>query len=316
MEENKYSTSRVSLQVGEITEETTKSSINFKATFSKAAADSQAQKLGILSGLNPDPSLVDLSLVILFTPVPGKTQRLKELIEMLLSGEDTDLDIAADISELFDNKVLSYSFIETEDHLALRIKPGEAIEGVVSEFLQQYVVGGGLKDLASHEEATLEANISSGIDFYDLLELHKAGYTTLSAFFKSFQAELIGKAFKGSNFAKKIFDIVKSFLPFISETPLPLIQLLDTVDVDVAFRSIDEAPAAIKKSFGFFDFGELTLFPRAPKDVEAEEYELVRDLTGVLHPKIQVYATATGLAAAELSIKTPGFGVCALVKQE
>lgn len=304
MEESKYSISRVGLQIGDISEETAKSSIKFKATFNKAAADAQSQFLGsYLTGLNPD-----LSLVIVFTQIEGKFQALQELLEELLKGGVPEFSAADDISQLFNSGMLSYSFIETADHLVLRIIPGEAVESMVSGFLHEYGTSTGIKDLAVHEEATVTLNVLAGIDFYELLELHKNGYTTLSAFFKAFQVELIGKSLKGSNFGKKIHDIVKSLLPFVSEGPGSMFGLLDTVDIDVALRSIEEAPASVKKSFG--SGGPLAFFPRAPSDLQKGEYEFGKKLTEVLKAKIQAYATVDGIVAAEFSLNLPGFGVC------
>ena len=146
---------------------------------------------------------------------------------------------------------ISYSFVETPEHLVLRIKAGKELESMAAVLLPPGV-GPGMKDIATQEEVTLELNVRAGIDFHDLLGLHRSDYSTLS-FCKSFQVELIRKTLKGSTYMKKYNEMMKNLVPFAPQTHqsgISLFDLLDAFDVDVTFRSIDEAPEGIKQMLG------------------------------------------------------------------
>ena len=304
--EEKHNISRLGVQIGDISEETTKSSFSAKLTINKEKSDAQLQRIGsYLTGLGSE-----ICLVVVFTPEDGKIKALQELLEALLTGS---FSYSAPIRTLVKDGLLSYSFVETPENLVLRIKAGEALESMASGMIPPGLATG-MKDIAAQEELTLELNLRAGIDFHDLLGLHKSGYSTLSAFCKSFQVELIRKALKGSTFWKKYAEIMKNLMPFAPQTPLPLFDLLEAFDVDVTFKSIDEAPEGVRKMLG--GRGEMAQFPRAPKIVDKDDYEFAQKLAEVLKSNIKAYATVPEIAAVEIDLNVPGFGVCATTKQE
>jgi len=80
--EEKHNISRLGVQIGDISEETTKSSFSAKLTINKEKSDVQLQRIGsYLTGLGSE-----ICLVVVFTPEDGKFKPLQELLEALLTG--------------------------------------------------------------------------------------------------------------------------------------------------------------------------------------------------------------------------------------
>jgi hypothetical protein len=294
--------SRIVIEIGAPIDGNEKTSIRTALNFGKGAAEVQYEKLKSIIGAE-EPNL---SVVLVLTPAPGKHKELEELIKRILDGHEKG-DFAREISKAFKEGLAAYSVLHSGSNVVLHIKPGPGVSEIISQQVEA-ILGLGIKDLASTEQASINSNLLSGIDFYDLLDLRSKGYTTTAAFWKSFVAELTVKSAAGSQLDTKIFEILKQFLPFISNSPLPLLQFLKSVDIDFSFKDVDELPASFKK--GFLD-DELSIqFPGVPiNEKEGNDCKLFERITEVLQAKVDVYATLEKVVAAHISINAPGFGV-------
>ena len=307
--ENNPNNSRVGLELGTApTDGTEKSWVKTSLNFGRNAADIQYEKLKTIIGAE-DPNL---AVVIVFKPCPGKHQEFEEILRRLLDGSD-ESDLFRELSGLFQGGMASYNIINSGVNLVLHVRPGPAIADMITEQINM-VLGLGVEELAGSEQAQVNLNLVSGIDFHDLLDFHTKGYTTMAAFWQSTLIELTVKSLAGSKLDEKLIGLVKNFVPFISGTPLPLLPLLKTVDVDFSFRSVDELPASIKKEFN--DDPGAVQFPRVPKyEKEGKECKLFERITEVLQADIQAYITLEKVAAINIDIRVPGFGVALTTPQ-
>mmetsp|Transcript_63714 Transcript_63714/g.74088 ORF Transcript_63714/g.74088 Transcript_63714/m.74088 type:complete len:315 (-) Transcript_63714:148-1092(-) len=293
--------SRLGLQFGQYSEGTEKASFRKTINFGKTAANLQIEKLKSLVGAE-DPNQ---SIILLLTPAPGMSVQLEELIKNLLSGNKKGR-FAGDISSAFSEGIVSYNLIQSGSKLVVQIKPGPNTAPMVSQMMQM-ALGFGIGEVASTEQATVNINALSGIDFYDLLTLHEQGFTTGSALFKSFLFEVILKTVPGSQLDKKLLSILKMFIPVFSQTPLPLLELMQQVDLDFSFRSTEELPPQVREAF--IDDPDLKYFPRVPKDLkQSEECKLFEEFVPLLGSNFEVFVTVEDLAAAHIDVNLPGFG--------
>lgn len=100
----------------------------------------------------------------------------------------------------------------------------------------------------------------------------------------------------------------------ISGSPLPLLTLVKTVDVDFSFRDVEELASTLKQTFGTGNSKQMVQLPRVPQ-LSSEEKERVRRITEVLQTEINVSARLESTAAAHLIVKVPGFNNMAITPQ-
>lgn len=303
--EHNSNNSRIGIELGAPIDGNEKSSIKFAFNFGKAAADLQTEKLkGIIGAEDPN-----FSVVIVLTPVPDKEKELEAILKDIMRGKAKG-KLARDASELLESGLVSYKVIHSGSNVVLLLKPGSANEAMLYEYLR-VALEFGVQDLVNTEQAAINFNLVSAIDAYDLLDYHSKKYSTLAALWTSSMIELTIKTLEGSKLDTKLLNILKKLVPVISESPFPLLQFVKTVDVDFSFRDVDELPSSLKQFFGSED-DDTTLiqFPRVPDHLkDSDEVVLFKRLTEVLEADIDVYVTVEKIAAAQLNVKIPGFGV-------
>eukprot|EP00331_Platyophrya_macrostoma_P019812 CAMPEP_0176465944 /NCGR_PEP_ID=MMETSP0127-20121128/37589_1 /TAXON_ID=938130 /ORGANISM="Platyophrya macrostoma, Strain WH" /LENGTH=286 /DNA_ID=CAMNT_0017858999 /DNA_START=28 /DNA_END=888 /DNA_ORIENTATION=+ len=278
------SNSRVGVHFGKPIEGNEKAYAKASINFGKAAADLQHEKVKAIIGAEDQ----NLSLVVVLTPVAGKQVELEELIKSALEG------------------------------VILQIKPGESLTEMASQMLGM-VLGFGVEEIAASEQASINLNLLSGIDFFDTFALHDQDFSTLSAFLTSFLGELTLKTNPGSQLGKKLLGILKQFAPMLSGTPMPLLELMSTVDVDLTFKSTDDLPHEIRSKLGIqrgLKHG-LKYFPRLPDKVTSSpEGKLIEKFNNTLTSHIEAYATVENVAAIHLDLNLAGFGTALLTTKE
>lgn len=311
MESTSNNCSRIGIELGAPLDGNEKSSVKLAINFGKGAADLQTEKLKSILGAE-DPNL---SIVIVFTPVPGKHQELETILLEIIEGKLKD-KFTRDISKLFGSGLVSHKIIHSGSNVILLIKPGPTVEGMLKEQVGAFL-GMGFQDLANSEQAAINLNLASAIEAYDLIEYHNKKYSTVAALWESSMIELTVKTIEGSKLDTKFLDILKSIVPFISAGPLPLLQLLKTVDVDFSFRGVEELPPTLKQTFLSGKNKFMVQTPRVPQTkIDSEELPLVKRITEVLQTGVDVYATLESVAAAHLSIKILGIGVIMTTPQD
>lgn len=303
--ESNPNNSRIGIEFGAPIDGNEKTSIKLAVNFGRGAADLQTEKLKAIIGAE-DPNL---SLVFVSTPVPGKSQEYEAILKGILEGQEKGGDNPQLVTGLIAQGLISYKIINSGDKSILILQPGAAVEPMIKEQVNMFL-GMGVQDLADSEQAAINLNFVSAIDSYDLLDYHNKKYSTLAAFWTSSMLELTVKTVEGSKLSAKLLDLLKSIVPFLSATPLPLLQLLQSVDIDFSFRDVEELPPSLKLYFATGDDKVSTQIPRVPiGQKDSEPAQLIKKLTEVLQPDVEVYATLDKVAAVQLSIKTPGFGV-------
>jgi len=302
--EHNPNNSRIGIEFGNApTDGNEKCHVRAVVNFGSPAANLQYEKLKSIIGAE-DPNL---SVVVILTPAPGKHAELEDLLRRVLDGSEGDSTMVKDVSGMFQGGLASYNIINSGSNVVLHIKPGPAIADMIAQ-QAEVILGMGVKDLAGGEQATVSLSLLSGIDFNDLLEYHTRGYTTMAAFWTSFMVELTIKSLAGSQLNEKLLDLIKAFIPNLSGTPLPLLALMQKIDVDFSFKSADELPASLKKEFN--DDPGFVQFPRVPKyEKENTECKLFEKITEILQAHVEVYATIEQVAAIHIDIRAPGFGV-------
>jgi len=298
--EQGYSKNRVGFQFGKAIEGAEKAFIKLAVNLGKPAADLQIEKLKPLLGTaNPK-----YSIVVVLTPAPGKQDQLEELLTRVFEGQEEKNGISDEIYRFKKGPHVPFTVMKSGTKVVIHIDTAGVVPILLAMFL-----GYGAEEIPATEQASINLNILSGIDFHDLLGLHEQGYSSLSAFLTSFLVELTSKSAPDSKLEKIILRAMQSFSPGLPSSPFPLLgALLQTVDVDFAFKSAEELPANIREAFCFDP--ALKYLPRTDKKVqESQEAKFLNKLKEVLSANIEVYATVEKVAAIHLEISAPGFGV-------
>jgi len=303
------SNSRVGVHFGKPIEGNEKAYAKASINFGKAAADLQHEKVKAIIGAEDQ----NLSLVVVLTPVAGKQVELEELIKSALEGKEPG-DLGSQLNKPFVKKKLSYTVAQAGTKVILQIKPGESLTEMASQMLGM-VLGFGVEEIAASEQASINLNLLSGIDFFDTFALHDQDFSTLSAFLTSFLGELTLKTNPGSQLGKKLLGILKQFAPMLSGTPMPLLELMSTVDVDLTFKGTEDLPDEIRSKLGIKR--GLKYFPRLPEKVTSSpEGKLIEKFNNTLTSHIEAYATVENVAAIHLDLNLAGFGTALLTTKE
>mmetsp|Transcript_6073 Transcript_6073/g.6676 ORF Transcript_6073/g.6676 Transcript_6073/m.6676 type:complete len:313 (+) Transcript_6073:33-971(+) len=305
------SNSRIGVQFGKFAEGDEKTSIKVCVNFGKEAADLQAEKLKELLG-GDDPNL---SVVLVLTPPPGKQEELETFLKSTFDAQDNSdqNQIARELSRPFRRGELTYSIKHSGSKVVLQLSPGERI----AEFAKQMagmMLGFGVEEIASTEKASVHLHLLSGTEFTEIPSLHEKQYSTFSAFLRSFLGELTLKSTPGTQLDKKLFALLKQVVPKFSKSPLPLLELVQSVDVDFAFQTADELDPEIRKNLT--KDRDLKLFPRFPHALkDREEGRYIEKFVSLLTSHVEVYATLANVAAVHIEINTPGFGLALITPQ-
>lgn len=309
--ESNPNNSRIGVELGAPLDGNEKSTIKVALNFGRGAADLQTEKLKSIIGAE-DPNL---SLVFVLPPLPGKHQELEDVIREYIEGK-YDNPGPKKLRGLVESGMITVRYFPSGSNVVLILQPGPLIEPIVKAQIERFL-SMGIQDLADSEQAAINLNFASAIDGYDLLEYHNKKYSSLAALWTSSMFELTLKTVEGSKLDTKLLDLLKSMLPFLSGSPLPLLQFVKAVDVDFSFRDIEELPASLKEYFATGDSKDAIQGPRIPQGLKTHPVgKLLERISDTLKSDVEVYLTLDKVAAINLSLKVPGFGDMLLTPHE
>ena len=292
---------RIGVDVGAPVEEgNEKSSVNLNINIGKASADAQLSEMKALIG----GAEANLSALVSVVATPGNQQTLAETIENLFNGKDSKI-LPADITQAVANGLVSYKVYQVDgNRVVLQLKPGTATEQMVTAQINGALQGLGIEAATSNENVNISATATAGVDFYDALEGHKTGLSTVATFGKSFSFELKENAPAGSLVEAKVFELISQFKP---NSPIGLFKLMRSVDLSFSLRGIDELPADLQRRLKIAKNFEK--FPQTLKSREhTEEYQFFKKIVALCEPQVDVYATLENVAALHLTMRLPGWG--------
>ena len=292
---------RIGVDVGAPVEEgSEKCSARLDINIGKVSADAQLSEMKALIG----GAEVGLSALLSVVASPGKQQELADIIDDLFNGKGPS-KLATDISQAALSGMISYRIFQADgNRVVLQLKPGAMTEDMITTQVTGVVQGLGIEAATSNDNVNLSANATSGVDFFDALEGHKTGLSTIATFGKSFSLEINGKCPAGSLVEAKVWELLSQFQP---GSPLELLKLMRNIDASFSFKGIDELPADLQRRIAVSK--EFEKFPQTPKAREgSEEHIFFKKLIPLIEPQVDIYATLENVAAVRVSVRVPGWG--------
>jgi len=282
-----------------------KTSVKFNFDFGQVNADSQLSKLQDLVA-DRTVETQGLSLFVSFVAAPSKQKELVDSIQNIFEGKESNI-ISKRIAASINERVLSFKVLEVgSNKVVVQIKPGALSKDILKSQLTKYIQGFGVETAAANGNMGLTINVSSGFNFYDVLEEHKHNLPTLATFCKALSFELITTSLEGSKLNQQLWEI----LPLLDRLlPIEFLKLMKETDLDLSFRDIKEFPSEFQGLFQLITYFILPKFPQVPKSrEETEEYIFFKKLVNLVEPQIDIFATLENVAAAQLLVRTPGWG--------